>query len=137
MEVPLSSLPISSRSVQKHGRYRQFLFLIGGFLKNKKFYSETALPNQSKCVGKHPWTVLYQKCSLSSDPFTNMAATGNSCFRAFHRSFLPGFGSFDQKVSEEKIFSRLAIQNQELPVQDCPFRPNPFKNMTATGNSCF
>jgi uncharacterized membrane protein len=28
----------------------------------------------------HPWKVLYNDCSFSSDPLTNMAATGNSCF---------------------------------------------------------
>jgi hypothetical protein len=28
----------------------------------------------------HPWKVLYEDCSFSSDPLTNMAATGNSCF---------------------------------------------------------
>jgi len=33
MEGPLYRLLISSRSVKKHGRHRQFLFLIGRFLK--------------------------------------------------------------------------------------------------------
>jgi hypothetical protein len=39
-------LLISSRSVNKHGRRRPFLFLIGRFL--KIFYSETAWPNGPK-----------------------------------------------------------------------------------------
>jgi hypothetical protein len=34
MEGPLKKLLILSRSVNKHGRHRQFLFLIGWFLKN-------------------------------------------------------------------------------------------------------
>ena len=34
MECPLWKLPISSRSVNKHDHHRQFLFLIGRFLKN-------------------------------------------------------------------------------------------------------
>jgi hypothetical protein len=29
---------------------------------------------------KHPWKVLNKDCSFISDPLTNMAATGNSCF---------------------------------------------------------
>jgi hypothetical protein len=34
MECPLCRLVISSRSVNKHGHHRQFLFLIGRYLKN-------------------------------------------------------------------------------------------------------
>jgi hypothetical protein len=37
---------------------------------------------------KHLWKVLYIDCSFCFDPLTNMAATGNSCFRltAFYKS---------------------------------------------------
>jgi hypothetical protein len=40
MAGPLWRMLLSSRSINKHGRHRQFLFLIGRFL--KIFFSETA-----------------------------------------------------------------------------------------------
>ena len=65
-------------------RYQTWLpqtILVSDWLISKKIFSSvTAWPNESKFGRKHPWKVLYKEWSFSSNPLTNMAATGNSCF---------------------------------------------------------
>ena len=113
----------------QHGSHRQFLFLIGRFL--KIFYSDTALPNRPKLGRKHLWKVLYKDCSFRPDPLTNMATTGDF----FSDWLIFRFFSSETIWPNEPTLGRKHLW--KVLCCECSFRPDPLTNMAATDNSCF
>ena len=81
---------------------------------------------------KHLWKVLYKDCSFRTDPLTNMATTGNSCFWLV--DFLKFFSSETACPNEPKVDSK---HLWKVLYNNCSFQPDSLTNMAAKGNSCF
>ena len=131
---------ISSWSVNKYGHHRQFLFLIGWFL--KIFSSVTASPNDQKQSRTYLWKVFYKDCSFRFYPLSNMAATGNSCFwlvrflkNLFLRNRFPKWTETWWESSMEvssKQNERWATQAQPTEPEVLIARSGKFSHMSST-----
>jgi hypothetical protein len=120
-------LHISSRSVNKHGGHRQFLFLIGRFL--KIFSSETAMPNEPKLLpsfGSFDQAVTEEK-NIRNRTFRNKNCLWRPCLLtnrddmsnfhigpSFHGCFLQALLVSDWSISKKSSLKSLDQMNKNL-----------------------
>ena len=131
MERPLSRLGISFRSVKKHGRHMQFLFLIGQFLKQSSHLKPLGQMNHN-LVGS-----IYGRFLIKL--FLMLSQSVNKRDRQWKILFLVArfLKIFFSKTSWSNETTLCRKHLWKVRYTDCSYRSDPLINMTAIGNSCF
>jgi hypothetical protein len=123
MEGPLLRLFISFRSVNKHGCYRQFWFMVGRCLKS-------CLP---RLLGQMNWNLVGNICGRSSIKIAHFVRSVNKY--GHHRQIL---SLVDQFLKSILLWNRWAKWTKfgrnylwKVFYKDCSFCPDLLTNMTA------
>ena len=102
---------ILSRSINKHGHHRQFMFMIVCFIKKKLFFcgkgDNSNLNIDTKCISK-----IQLAMNWITDKYASKTPQPN-----------------ELKLGRKHLWKVL--------YNACSFRPDPLTNMATTGNTCF